>query len=117
MLLPLHIHISSSVFSHFNELVCFPFILSMSYSDTEAPHISCPSIISSSTDPGENTAIVTWSNVTAVDNSDTNPELGCTPESGGQFSLGVTEVVCEAIDSSGNKAECQFTVIVTGRPG
>ena len=92
-------------------------MLSISYSDTEAPHISCPSYIQSSTDPGQNTSTVTWTNVTAVDNSDPNPELGCSPESGGKFSLGVTEVACEAIDNSGNKAACQFTVIVTGRPG
>ena len=82
--------------------------------DAEAPQVSCPSNISSSTDPGENTTTVTWTNVTAADNADPNPELGCAPESGGQFSIGVTEVECEAIDSSGNKAACQFTVNVIG---
>ena len=49
---------------------------------------------------------------TAVDNSDPNPTVTCTPASGATFPLGSTPVTCTARDASGNTATGGFTVTV-----
>ena len=66
------------------------------------------------TDPGRFTAVVTWTDPAAVDNVDPNPTISCTPVSGSEFVVGITEVVCEASDSNENRDECAFNVNVTG---
>jgi microsomal dipeptidase-like Zn-dependent dipeptidase len=50
--------------------------------------------------------------VTATDNVDKNPTVTCTPPSGSFFPLGTNQVVCVAIDDSGNAATNSFHVIV-----
>ena len=67
------------------------------------------------TDPGRSTAVVTWTDPTAVDNVDPNPAISCTPVSGSEFAIGITEVVCEARDANENTATCRFTVLVVGQ--
>ena len=84
--------------------------------DKEAPRISaCPANISSPTDLGKPTALVIWDDLTVTDNTDDDPAINCTTSSGSEFIIGVTEVVCEAIDKSGNNATCSFNVNVTGQ--
>jgi len=49
---------------------------------------------------------------TAVDNTDPNPTVACTPGSGAAFPLGPTPVECTARDATGNTATGGFTVTV-----
>ena len=51
----------------------------------------------------------------ATDNADANPVVSCKPSSGSAFVIGVTEVVCEAVDKNENNATCSFNVNVTGQ--
>ena len=67
-----------------------------------------------STDSGNSTALLTWGNLTVIDQSDADFVISCTPKSGSEFPVGITEVVCEAVDSNGNGATCGFSVNVTG---
>ena len=86
-----------------------------SYSDNEAPTIlGCQGDMTQPTDPGKSTGVVSWTDPTAVDNIDPNPAISCTPVSGSEFVVGITEVVCEATDSNENKATCRFDVTITG---
>ena len=63
-------------------------------SDDESPDISaCPPNITTSADLGKATALINWTNPSAVDNSDPNPTISCTPPSGDQFNIGQNEVV------------------------
>jgi hypothetical protein len=52
--------------------------------------------------------------VSADDNLDPNPAIGCTPAAGSIFPLGLTTVNCLATDASGNTATGSFTVTLTG---
>ena len=84
--------------------------------DNEAPKIhGCPVAMTQHTDPGRATAVVTWTDPTAVDNIDPNPAISCTPVSGSEFVIGITEVVCEAGDANENTDMCRFTVAITGK--
>jgi len=80
--------------------------------DTTPPVITCPANVTKSTDPNQCTAVVTYTNATATDNC---PGVGtpvCSPSSGSTFVKGVTTVTCTVSDSSGNSANCSFTVTV-----
>ena len=86
-----------------------------SYSDNETPTIfGCPGDMTQLPDSGQSTAVVTWTNPTAVDNIDPNPVVSCTPVLGSEFTVGIMEVVCEATDNNENKAVCRFTVTIIG---
>ena len=50
--------------------------------------------------------------VTAQDAVDGSVPVTCTPRSGSAFKVGKTKVACSAVDSSGNRAGAQFTVLV-----
>ena len=90
----------------FNCLICI---------DQENPKIQrCPTNITQETDPGKPTAAVEWEEPLATDNSGDAVNVVCNHVSGAQFNIGHTEVVCQAVDSSGNKAECQFNVTING---
>ena len=58
--------------------------------------------------------MVTWEDPTASDNSGAISHVTCDLQSGANFTIGETVVLCEAVDGSGNKAECSFQVNVTG---
>ena len=91
--------------------VCY-FSSCLSYKDTEDPTIiSCPEdqtkhVASDDT----STAVAYWTNPQANDNSGVTPTLTCSKESGSQFPVGKTEVICDARDPSGNEALCNFTI-------
>jgi Tol biopolymer transport system component len=58
-------------------------------------------------------AVVTYV-VTATDDTDPNPTVSCSPESGSVFPIGDTTVTCTATDTSGNSATGSFSVHVQG---
>ena len=78
--------------------------------DLTPPAITCPSDFVRFTDPGQCSAIVTYT-VTATDD---NPGVTvvCNPASGSAFPKGTTTVRCTATDAAGNTASCSFRVIV-----
>ena len=84
--------------------------------DTEDPVIvSCPANQVKNTATNLPTTVVVWNDPQANDNSGQAPAVTCSMDSGSQFQIGQTEVVCEARDSSGNQAICTFTIDVIGK--
>ena len=83
------------------------------YLDDEVPLMTCVKNQSRNIDEGQETATVVWENPIAADNSGFISNVVCTPRSGSHFTIGETIVTCEAIDKSGNRANCSFQVIVT----
>ena len=59
-------------------------------------------------------AVAVWIDPQATDNARVTPTVTCSFESGSQFEIGQTDVICEARDPGGNKAFCTFTIDVTG---
>ncbi len=78
--------------------------------DTESPVIPCPANITVNAAPGACSSNVTFS-VTATDNCAVTNVVSV-PASGFAFPVGVTTVTSTARDSSGNSAQCTFTVTV-----
>lgn len=79
--------------------------------DTENPVVTCPSPITQNTDPGQCSAVVSFS-PTANDNCP-GVTTSCSPSSGTAFPKGTTTVSCTATDTSGNTStSCSFTVTV-----
>ena len=83
--------------------------------DKEAPILICPTNQTFETDSGQPTAVVVWTDVKATDNSGENLIVTCNSDSGSQFEIGLTEIVCEAWDLNRNHAMCTFTVYVKGK--
>ncbi len=63
-------------------------------------HASCPIGVSN---------VVTFANATVTDNCP-GATFVCNPPSGATFPVGITSVTCTATDSSGNTAQCTFSV-------
>ncbi|MBK8195613.1 MAG: HYR domain-containing protein [Lewinellaceae bacterium] len=83
--------------------------------DDEAPVVSgCPSDINTGTDAGVCTAVVTWTEPTALDNCD-GPLVYDTRSHapGATFASGTTTVTYTFMDAAGNTTPCSFDVIVT----
>ena len=84
--------------------------------DVEDPVIlSCPANQTMNTVSSQSTAIAVWTDLKATDNSGIAPSINCSFESGSQFEIGQTEVICEARDPSGNHEICTFIIEVTGK--
>ena len=80
--------------------------------DTTPPVIQCPpDFVTENQRPCGATVEFT---VTAQDECDGPVTVVCTPASGSLFPAGPTTVHCVATDASGNSAECNFTVTVSG---
>jgi hypothetical protein len=92
-----------------NQLSCS---FTVTVNDTQAPTISCPANVVTSTDPNQCSAVVTYSNATASDNCAGVGTPACAPPSGSTFAKGTTTVSCSVSDASGNSASCSFTVTV-----
>ena len=58
--------------------------------------------------------MIEWADPIASDNSG-KVSVTCDPQSRTNFTIGETTIICDAVDESGNKAQCYFKVIVTGR--
>jgi len=78
--------------------------------DTEPPVAQCPDDITQSNDPGECSAVVTFT----IDASDNCPGVTVTanPASGSTFPLGTAPVEVIATDAVGNADTCYFNVTV-----
>ena len=83
----------------------------LTVTDNENPQITCPTNLLLCTDAGRNTKSNVTFTATASDNV-TVTNLACVPPSGSTFALGTNTVTCTARDSSGNSAQCAFTVTV-----
>ncbi|XP_070537269.1 hyalin-like [Ptychodera flava] len=79
--------------------------------DVENPSIICPDDIEEYTDPGEDTAVVTWSQPNATDNSG-SVNVTSNYQQGSNFVIGSTVVYYNASDPYGNVDSCLFTVTV-----
>ena len=77
--------------------------------DTTAPRVNCPSDISVDT---TNTAgqVVTY--IAAASDPCGIASFNCQPSSGSLFQVGATDVVCRAVDGSGNSNACSFRITV-----
>ncbi len=78
--------------------------------DTQIPTMTCPTNMTVSC-AGTNGTPVFFS-ATATDNCDPLVTVTCVPASGYLFPFGSNNVVCTAVDSSGNTNTCSFTVTV-----
>ncbi len=74
-----------------------------------SPTIVCPANITQNTDPGQCTAVVTFSPTAG---GTPTPTVVCIPASGSTFAKGVTTVNCTASNGVGSNATCSFTVAV-----
>ena len=59
-------------------------------------------------------AVVNWTEPVATDNSRLSPKVTTNYHSPQRFGEGAHVIVYNAMDQSGNKATCTFTVVVTG---
>ena len=84
-------------------------------SDTEDPVIYCPANQTVDSASSLSTAVAVWIDPQANDNSGITPTVTCNSDSGSQFQIGQTEVVCVARDPSGNQAICSFIIEVIGK--
>ena len=65
------------------------------------------------TDPGLSTALTTWTEPTATDNSNVYT-MTSSHDSGSSFPIGITTVTYTAVDEAGNIATYSFNVSVKG---
>ena len=84
------------------------------FTDSENPTIqNVPSDVTRATDSGLSTALVTWAEPTATDNTG-SVTLTSSHSSGSSFAAGTTTVKYTAVDDAGNTAEETFTVTIQG---
>jgi len=77
--------------------------------DTTAPVVNCsPNITVPPTSPSG--AVVTY--IASASDAGGLASFDCTPASGSTFPIGLTTVVCVAVDVAGNRDSCSFTVTV-----
>ena len=93
----------------FNTNIC---AFTVTVTDAENPHLTCPGNLSLAADPGQCGKSNVAFTVTATDNCAVT-NLSCAPPSGSAFAMGSHPVTCTATDASGNTAQCAFTVTVT----
>jgi uncharacterized repeat protein (TIGR01451 family) len=77
--------------------------------------VSCPSNVTVTASAGQCSPVVNYPAPAVIDNCP-GSSVRCVPPSGSTFPLGVTSVVCTAVDAKGVQATCGFTVSVTGTP-
>lgn len=80
--------------------------------DTTAPVIPPISNVNANNDPGQCSAVVTFTLPTVTDNCST-PTVVAVPPSGSTFPVGTTTVTVTATDACGNSSFTTFDVIVT----
>jgi hypothetical protein len=78
--------------------------------DTQAPSITCPANITTTTAPNATSKTVTYA-ATASDNCP-GTTINYNPASGSSFNLGTTPVTATATDAAGHTATCSFNVTV-----
>ena len=83
--------------------------------DIERIAVFCPANVTVTASAGQCSPVVNFSSPTAIDNCP-GSSVSCAPPSGSAFPLGVTSVLCTAVDAKGVQATCVFTVTVIGTP-
>gem|GEM_PF-4575010 len=81
--------------------------------DSQTPIIRCPANLAIVPPTGQTSAVVTYPAPSVSDNLP-GVTVACAPVSGSTFPAGTTTVTCTAVDASGNRASCSFTVAVGG---
>ena len=89
------------------------FVYVVVFTDYEAPTVNCVEGQTSQAEKGKATGMVLWKDPIASDNSG-NVSVTCDPPSGTHFKIGERPITCEAVDGSGNRAECSFPVTLIG---
>ncbi len=84
-------------------------------SDIERIAVFCPANVTVTASAGNCSPVVNFSSPTVIDNCP-GSSVSCAPPSGSTFPLGVTSVLCTAVDAKGVQATCGFTVTVIGTP-
>jgi hypothetical protein len=80
--------------------------------DTQKPSISCPAdqtATAQASCPIQTATTVNYPNPTVSDNCPA-ATFTCSPPSGSPFPVGTTTITCTATDTSGNTAQCTFTL-------
>src|SRR5205085_3408980 len=95
-----------------NTASCF---FTVTVNDREAPAIRCPDNVSMTLPAAQSSAVVNYPAPTVSDNLP-GVTVTCAPPSGSSFPLGTTTVTCAAVDASGNRSTCGFSVTLTGGP-
>lgn len=94
--------------------------IGLAYASEGGPTDTTPPVIAGAEDvtvtSADGAAVPVAFSVTATDDIDGSVPVTCTPASGSPFSLGTTEVTCEASDTAGNTAEATFEVTVVAGP-
>ena len=89
--------------------------MSFIITDVEDPTIHCPANQTLETIVNGPTAVANWADLEAYDNSEQPPTILCSVGPEIHFAIGQTKVICQALDGSGNHADCNFTVKVKGK--
>jgi hypothetical protein len=84
---------------------------SVMVNDNQMPALTLPANMIVNNDPGLCSAVVRFS-ATATDNCTASPLVVCTPASGAVFPVGLTTVLCRAMDESSNVVTGSFTITV-----
>lgn len=82
--------------------------------DASPPSITCPGNVSVTAPAGSSSTAVSYATPQVSDNCSV-ANVSCLPPSGSIFPLGATTVACTASDTSGNNAQCSFTVTVSSQ--
>lgn len=88
---------------------------SVTVTDVERITIVCPSNVSVTAPSGQCSPPVNFVAPSVIDNCP-GANFSCVPPSGSSFPLGVSNVICTAVDAKGIQATCGFTVTVNGLP-
>ena len=84
--------------------------------DDEKPVLmDVPKSLSVHTDLGLPTAVVSWQQPSATDNSGEPVTISSNFKSGDTFPIGITNVTYTATDASGNEEFATLTIIVIGK--
>ena len=78
--------------------------------DTQPPTVTCPADLVVDADPGQCSAVVTFT-ATATDNC-TLAAFFCDPPSGSAFPVGTNTVTCTAVDPAEHISHCTFKITV-----
>ncbi|XP_072023013.1 hyalin-like isoform X3 [Amphiura filiformis] len=94
-----------------NTATCSFFVIIDEEADVVPPVVLyCPGPIRRTLAEGSTSLSVNWIEPSATDNSGIAPTIYMTHSSGGDFTIGSTQVVYTFTDQAGNSATCRFTV-------
>jgi probable HAF family extracellular repeat protein len=93
-----------------NETHAFLLTPSSPPTDTMPPVLTVPADFTVQSTDAQ--GAIVYYEVTATDDVDRNPTVGCTPPSGSAFPVGTTTVQCIATDNTGKSASASFEVTV-----